>query len=338
MKLRTIFFALAIALLAAAPSHAQYLAQRAVGLDCGTAQTCTVALSVPVTAGNSLLAMVRMTAISSPTGTTISDSRSNAWILDSWVLQSGSLHILAVYRVMSASAGATSLTVSNSASSTMRIVGFAEVSGLAADPPDAHASTVGSGTSAIPGSLTTTVANDYVIAAAATDNNQTYGTTQPFLIESTATRGAFADALVSQPATLTPAISFGVSDDWLAIAVAYKTSGAASRLPIFLSLHYDDGTPIAGSVALSSLANNTKTAIQTWTVSSTGDVTIYCPIVTTGSYEYDFLDPTGTLLQSYVILPGAFYSLISPAHSVTSTITLSKSAHTIVIPVSFAFQ
>ena len=337
MKLRTIFFSLAISLAAAAPLRAQYLTQRAVSQDCGTAQTCTVALASPVTAGDSLLAVVRMSQIASPAGTTISDSRSNAWILDSWLLQTGNLHVLAVYRVISANAGATALTVTNTSSTTMRIAGFAEVSGLAAGPPDSQVSAVGSGTTALPGSLTTSLNNDYVVVAAATDNSQTYSATEPYLIESAATRGAFGDAIAPQPTTLTPGISFGVSDDWLAIAIAYKTTGTPN-LPIFLTLLYSDGTPVLGSVVLSSLANSTKTAIQTWTISATGQVTIYCPIVSSGTYEFDFLDPNGNLLQSDVILPGAFYSLIAQAHSLTSTITLSKSAHTIVIPVSFAFQ
>jgi hypothetical protein len=235
MKLPTIFFGLAISLAAALPLRAQYLTQRAVSQDCGTAQTCTVALSSPVTAGDSLIAVVRMSQIASPTGTTISDSRFNSWILDSWILQTGNLHILAVYRVISANAGATSLTVTNTSSTTMRIIGFAEITGLAAGPPDTQATAVGSGTTALPGSLTTSLANDYIVVAAATDNNQTYSATEPYLIESTASRGAYADAIAPQPITLTPAISFGVSDDWLAIAIAYKTTGTPN-LPIFLTL------------------------------------------------------------------------------------------------------
>jgi hypothetical protein len=89
---------------------------------------------------------------------------------------------------------------------------------------------------------------------------------------------------------------------------------------------------------LSSLSGGTKTAIQSWTIGANGAVTIYCPKVNTGTYEYDFLDPSGNPLQSYVILPGAFISLISPAHSILGSITLSKANHSVVIPVSFAFQ
>lgn len=337
MKLRSVFFGLLLVACVATPLRAQYLAQPAVSADCGTAQTCTAKLAINVTAGNSLIAVIRLTAITSLSGTTITDTRSNSWVLDSWILQSTNLHILAVYRVASANAGATSLTVSNSATSTTRIVGLAEISGLASGAPSAQVSAVGSGTVAMPGTIATTQANEYVLLAAATDNNQSYTSLQPFLVEADVTRGAYADAIPTQPATLTPEISYSVSDDWLAIALAYKTTGTP-RLPIFLTLHYDDGTPVTGNVVLYSLANGTKTSLQSWTIASNGQVSIYCPIVSSGSYEYDFLDPSGNLLQSYMIMPGAFISLITPAHSLQSTITLSKSTHNITIPVSFAFQ
>ena len=337
MKLRSVFVGLLLVACVATPLRAQYLAQPAVSADCGTAQTCTAKLAINVTAGNSLIAVIRLTAITSLSGTTITDTRSNSWVLDSWILQSTNLHILAVYRVASANAGATSLTVSNSATSTTRIVGLAEISGLASGAPSAQVSAVGSGTVAMPGTIATTQANEYVLLAAATDNNQSYTSLQPFLVEADVTRGAYADAIPTQPATLTPEISYSVSDDWLAIALAYKTTGTP-RLPIFLTLHYDDGTPVTGNVVFYSLANGTKTSLQSWTIASNGQVSIYCPIVSSGSYEYDFLDPSGNLLQSYMIMPGAFISLITPAHSLQSTITLSKSTHNITIPVSFAFQ
>ncbi len=252
MKLRSVFFGLLLVACVATPLRAQYLAQPAVSADCGTAQTCTAKLAINVTAGNSLIAVIRLTAITSLSGTTITDTRSNSWVLDSWILQSTNLHILAVYRVASANAGATSLTVSNSATSTTRIVGLAEISGLASGAPSAQVSAVGSGTVAMPGTIATTQANEYVLLAAATDNNQSYTSLQPFLVEADVTRGAYADAIPTQPATLTPEISYSVSDDWLAIALAYKTTGTP-RLPIFLTLHYDDGTPVTGNVVLYSL-------------------------------------------------------------------------------------
>ena len=328
---------LAVTLLAA-PLKAQNLAQPATSNDCGSAQSCTSQLAVSVTTGNSLIAVVRLTpSTPSISGTTITDSRSNTWILDAWALQQNNTHILAVYRAASANAGPTSFTVSNNASTTMRIVSLAEITGLINGAPDAQATAVGTGTSANPGSITTTQPNDYVLAAAATDNNQSYSSLEPFLIESQVTRGAYADALPPQATTLSPTISFGVSDGWLAVAVAYKTNGTP-RLPVFLSLHYDDGTPVAGSAVLSSLSNGTKTTIQTFQISPTGQVSLFCPIVNTGSYEYDFLDPSGNAIQSFVVLPGAFATLITPAHSLTATITISKATLAVTIPVSFAFQ
>lgn len=180
-------------------------------------------------------------------------------------------------------------------------------------------------------------ATTFFLPLASTGRNQSFSAAAPFSIESSVTKGAYADFTEAQTASITPSIAFGVTDRWAAIALAYKTTGTP-KLPINLSLRYDDGTPVAGSSVLYSLANGAKTTIQAWPIDSNGEATLYCPVVNTGTYEYDFLDPDGNILQSYVILPGAFISLISPARSILASITLSKSSHNVTIPVSFTFQ
>jgi hypothetical protein len=337
MKLRLFLFSMAIMTLLAAPLRGQALAQPVAWQDCGSSQSCTAHLSANVTAGNSLIAVVRIGNVQSVAGTTITDSLSNSWVLDAFKAQSSDDHLLAVYRVASAKAGATVFTVSNQSADTMRVISLAEISGLASGSPDASSLAAGSGTAAQPGAVSSSQPGDYVLLAASTGNNQSFSTTQPFLMESEGTKGAYADLKQTQAGSVSPSITFGVKDQWAAIAVAYKTTGSP-KLPLVLSVHYDDGTPVTGTAVLSSLANNVKITIQTWPIPSNGQVTLYCPIVNTGTYQYDFLDPSGNLLQSYVILPGAFISLISPAHSILGSITLSKSTHNVTIPVSFAFQ
>jgi hypothetical protein len=337
MKLRLLLFSMTIATLLAAPLRAQSLAQPAASQDCGSSQSCTARLSASVTAGNSLIAVVRLGNVQSVAGTTITDSLSNTWILDASKAQPSRHHLLAVYRVVFANAGAMVFTVSNRSADTMRVISLAEISGLASGAPDASSLAAGSGTAAQPGALTSSQPGDYVVLAASTGNNQSFSTSEPFLIESEITKGAYADLKQSQSGSVSPSITFGSTDQWAAIALAYKTTGNPN-LPLMLSVHYDDGTAVTGSAVLSSLANNVKTTIQTWSIGSNGQVTLYCPIVNTGTYEYDFLDPNGNLLQSYVVLPGAFISLISPAHSILGSITLSKSTHSVTVPVSFAFQ
>jgi len=261
----------------------------------------------------------------------------NTWVLDAYQAQTADVHVLAVYRAASAKAGSTTFAVSNKAAQTMRIISLAEISGLASGSPDAALTAAGSGTLAKTAALSPSHPGDYVLVAASTANNQSFSTTQPFHIESQATKGAYADAAATQTSTMTPSIAFSVTDEWAAVSLAYEST-ATAQIPIDLSLKYDDGSPVTGSAVLSSLANNTKTTLQTWTIGSNGAVTIYCPKVNTGTYEYDFFDPSGNILQSYVILPGAFISLITPAHSIAGSITLSKANHSVVIPVSFAFQ
>jgi hypothetical protein len=337
MRIRLLILSVTVSMFVGSALRAQNLAQPVASQDCGSSQSCTAHLSANVTAGNSLIAVVRIGNVQSVAGTTITDSLSNTWILDASKAQTSDGHLLAVYRVVSAKAGAIVFTVSNRSADTMRVISLAEVSGLASGSPDAASLAAGSGTTAQPGALSSSQPGDYVVLTASTANNQSFSTVQPFLMESEVTKGAYADSKPSQNGSLNPSISFGVTDQWAAIAVAYKTTGTA-KLPLILSVHYDDGTPVTGTAVLSTLANNVKTTIQTWPIGSNGQVTLYCPIVNTGTYQYDFLDPSGNLLQSYVILPGAFISLISPAHSILGSITLSKSTHNVTIPVSFAFQ
>jgi len=337
MKPGPLLFGLIAALVIATPLCAQTLAQPAASEDCGSSQSCSVHLASNVTAGNTLIAVVRVGQVTSVSGTTITDTMANTWVLDAYQAQPADVHLLAVYRAVSAKAGSTTFTVSNEAAQTMRIISLDEISGLAPGSPDAALTAAGSGTLAKTSALTTSHPCDYVFVAASTGGNQSFSTTQPFRIESQATKGAYADAAPTQSSTMTPSIALSVTDQWAAVSLAYK-SAATAQIPINLSLQYDDGSPVAGTAVLSSLANNTKTTLQSWTIGSNGGVTIYCPKVNTGTYEYDFLDPSGNILQSYVILPGAFISLITPAHSILGTITLSKTNHAVVIPVSFAFQ
>ncbi len=327
----------AFAIAAAAPVRAQTLAQPAASEDCGSSKSCSAHLSSNVTAGNTLIAVVRIGQVTSVTGTTITDSMANTWVLDAYQAQPSDVHLLAVYRVASAKAGNTVFTVTNTNAQTMRVISLVELSGLYTGSPDSKSASSGSGLSAQSGALTPSQSNDYVLVTASTANNQSFSTTQPFLMVSQVTKGALATTTPAQTNSMTPAIALSVSDQWAAIAVAYKSS-APANIPVNLTLQYDDGTPVAGSAVLSSLANGTKTEMQTWTIASNGEVTISCPKVNTGTFEYDFLDPSGNVLQSYVVLPGAFISLITPAHSIAGSITLSKANHSVVIPVSFAFQ
>lgn len=325
------------ALFAAVPLRAQTLVQPAASQDCGSSQSCTAHLAASVTAGSSLIAVVRLGRVSSISGTTITDSLANTWVLDAVQSQTHREHTLAVYRVASAKAGDTVFSVSNDSAWSVRIVSLVEVTGISTSAPDDAAAASGTGKSAAPGSLNSSQAGDYILLAASTSYGQSYATAQPFSIESQVTRGAAADSVQPQAAAISPSITFNVSDDWAAIALAYKSTGLP-KLPINLTLQYDDGSPVTGTAILSSLANNTKTTVDTWAISGSGQATIYCPRVNTGTYEYDFLDSDGNVLQSYVVFPGAFISLITPAHSAAASITLSKNSHNIVIPVSFAFQ
>jgi len=337
MKRGLVLLGLIGAFAAAAPLQAQTLVQPAASEDCGSSRSCSAHLSSNVTAGSTLIAVVRIGQVTTVSGTTITDSMANTWVLDAYQAQTTDIHVLAVYRVASAKAGSTVFTVTNTNAQTMRVISLVELSGLSTGSPDSKSASSGSSLSAQSGALTPSQPGDYVLVTASTANNQSFSTTQPFLMVTQLTKGALAAAKPAQANSMTPAIALSVTDQWAAIAVAYKST-ATANIPINLTLQYDDGSPVIGSAVLSSLTNGTKTEIQSWNIGSNGAVTISCPKVNTGTFEYDFLDPSGNILQSYVVLPGAFISLITPAHSIAGSITLSKANHSVVIPVSFAFQ
>src|SRR5262249_45617951 len=143
-------------------------------------------------------------------------------------------HVLIVYRVASAKAGTLKFTVANNSAQTMRIISLAEVSGISTSAPEGANSAYGSGTTAQPGPLATHQAGDYLLMATSTGNNQSFSPAAPLQMVSDVTKGASAATVDSQTGTISTAMTFGVSDNWASVAVAYKSSGPP-RLPINLT-------------------------------------------------------------------------------------------------------
>lgn len=323
--------ALAILLLGFA-AHAQTLAQPSVSHDCGGSTSCSVGLSKAVTVGNTLLAIVRV-GTTNTAATKISDSIGSAYSLDASVVQSVDGHALAIYRAPITTSGTPSVSVSNSSASTMRIIGFAEVNGLATGAPDKVVAAIGSTSTPNAGTLSPTQSNDYLLAAVSTADSETFKCAGGYTCEQSLSKGAFGDDDQTTAASVSGGISLSSSDQWAAIAIAYKSS---ARVPLSLQLNYSDGTPVLGSLQLSLISGTTTTTIATWPISSTGSVSCYMPLVTTGTYTYTAYDPTGKQLQGVTILPGAFATL--GLHAIQGTVTINKSTDALMMPASVSLQ
>lgn len=302
-------------------------------MDCGSTTYCSVSLANPVTLGNSLLAVVRL-GTTNYSATRISDNLGNAYTLDASVVQSIDGHSLAVYRAQIVGSGTATLSVSNGSASTVRIIGFAEVMGLVSGAPDGMNKSIGSSNTPQSGPVVPTQANDYILLAASSANNESFTPSAGFHSEQSLAQGAFGDQYQATAATINGSMALSSADQWAAIAVAYKTM---PRLPISFQLNFSDGTPVQGTVHLSLVSGTATTPIASWPISPTGSVAAYLPLVTTGTYSYTAFDPTGKQLQAITVLPGAFATLAG-LHSIQGTVTLNKSTDALTIPASLALQ
>jgi hypothetical protein len=330
--MKTLILAVAICMSCGA-TRAQSLAQPSVSHDCGAAATCSVSLANPVTLGNSLLAIVRL-GTTNYTVTKASDSLGSAYALDASVVQTIDGHALLIYRTQVTTSGVSTFSISNSSASTARIIGFAEVTGLVSGPPDGMNQAIGSSNTPQAGALQPTQSNDYLLLAASTADNETFTDNAGFHAEQSLPKGAFGDQSQATAAPLNGSMTLASADQWAAIAVAYKTM---PRLPLSFQLNYSDGTPVQGTVRLSSVSGTTTTPVASWPISSTGSVAAYLPLVNTGTYSYTALDPTGKQIQAITVLPGAFATL-GGLHSIQGIVTLNKANYALMIPASLSMQ
>ncbi|HEX4003656.1 MAG TPA: hypothetical protein VHX36_13485 [Candidatus Acidoferrales bacterium] len=146
-------------------------------------------------------------------------------------------------------------------------------------------------------------------------------------------KAAFGDQDQTTAASISGSMSITSADQWAAIAIAYKSS---PRVPLSLQLNYSDGTPVAGSLQLSLVSGTSTTLVASWPINSSGAVAAYLPIVTSGTYSYTAVDPSGKQLQGITVLPGAVATL--GLHSVTGTLTLNKSTDALMMPVSLTLR
>ncbi|MGB9404207.1 MAG: hypothetical protein WCA98_11755, partial [Candidatus Acidiferrales bacterium] len=307
--------------LAASSARAQAtLVQPAVSHDCGSAKTCTVALARSVTAGDSLIATVRVGGLTTNTGNTVSDSAGNTYAADGTV-SSTDPHDDTVYRVASAKAGSTTFSITNSSASSVRIT-FMELSGLATGAADAVKTASGTGTSASV-AVVTTQANDYVFAMVSSANSQTFTAGSGFKVETTATKLAAEDETDSATGSVTAALSLSTSDLWAEVAVAYKTTGAAPPISVTVSPTSASVAVNAGQNFTATVSNDTSGKGVTWALTGSGCSGSTCGAltsVTTTSVTYTA--PTSVPSPATVTLTAT--SIANTTKSAAATITVTS--------------
>lgn len=266
--------------------------------------------------------------------TTVSGNLGSVYTLDAMVTQPIDGHTLAVYRTPIGQSGTATVTVKNSSASTVRIIGFEEVAGLISGTPDGVNKAIGSSNLPGAGLVSPTQANDYILLAVSTADNEGFTANESFYREQGLAKGAYADQYQATAASVNGSMSLSSANQWAAIAVAYKTT---ARLPILFQLNYSDGTAVQGSVQLAVLSSTTSTTLASWPISSTGAVAGYLPLVNTGTYSYTAFDLAGKQIQTISVLPGAFAALAG-IHSIQGTITLNKTTDAMVMPASLQLQ
>ena len=324
---------LIVILFLGATTHAQTLAQPSVSHDCGTASSCSASLANSTTVGNYLLFVVRL-GTTKVSATTVSDNVGNTYALDASAVQSIDGHTLAVYRARIRASGTPTVTVTNGSASTARIIGFEEVTGLISSAPDGVNKAIGSSGLPNAGLLSPTQANDYILLAVSTADNEGFTASGNFHTEQDVAKGAYADEYQATAAGVNGSMLLSSADQWAAIALAYKTT---PRLPILFQLNYSDGSAVQGTVQLEIASGTASTALASWPINSSGGLSGYLPLVNTGTYTYTIFDLTGKQIQTMSVLPGAFAALAG-LHSIQGTVTLNKTTDAMVIPASLLLQ
>jgi len=185
----------------------------------------SLALATANSAGNFLAVVIR---VGTPVGQTftVTDTRGNTY-RQAVRINNNSDNTLAVYYAENIAAGTNTVTVSNSASATLRFV-VLEYSGIASSNSlDGTASA--SGVSASPGSgtLTTAASGDLLLGAISTANGPSLTVGNGFTIEGAVpalpnAKLVAEDRVQATAGSASAGVALGASDQWAAAIVAFK--------------------------------------------------------------------------------------------------------------------
>jgi hypothetical protein len=178
----------------------------------------SVAYTANVAAGNCLIAGIGWeSAINSVTS--VKDSLNNInWTLAGTLKQATNL-TAGIYYFNNTLGGASNVTITLSGTAPYLDIAVIEVSGLSG-VVDVTSSNTGTGGSVSPGSLTTTAANDFLLAYCCTGGSVTAGASGWTFTELSTSNNGFQYIMEPSIGTYNP--SFTCASTWTATAAAFK--------------------------------------------------------------------------------------------------------------------
>jgi hypothetical protein len=181
------------------------------------------AMTSSVTAGNSIVVGVMWTDISATCS--IADTLGNTYTaIGSPVFQSGRVNVVQLFYTKSASGGANTVTITCSTSTTLQTY-VQEFSGVLSAGLDDHNGNGSNAANPSTPALTTTAANDLVVAMVSSESggNPTVGA--GFTLSDSYAANAYSAIeyqIVSSAGSVTPAFVAGFGNFWACVSVAFK--------------------------------------------------------------------------------------------------------------------
>jgi hypothetical protein len=227
MRMLRVLAALALVLFAPVQARAQatFIQRNQV-----TAFGGTITYDSAVTAASTLFCAIIVNTANEISVTGLTSSPANTWVEDGRIVMPTNGRELTLWRVASAAAGSTTVTIAVSGTLDTQRVLCAEYSSSPALELDRYSEATGSSTAPNSGTTaTTTAANELLIGVIGTAFNGTVLTPGAGWTDRTETTGErmnFMERLVTSTGTYDASGTFGASDEWGAIIATYKaTSG-----------------------------------------------------------------------------------------------------------------
>ena len=302
--------------------------------DAGTATSASLAFSANNTAGNFIAVCVR--GGSSAETFSVSDSRGNTYrtaVQLNVTVDSPAGDTLGIYYAQSISGGANTVTVSSSASATLRLA-ILEYSGIAtANPLDVGAATQGVSAQPNSGSNVTSSAGDLIIGAILSADPRAWTAGSGFSITQSVPAQPNAKLIAENqvqtaagPASATASLSS--SNPWGAAMAAFKpASGGPPPGPSVSVSPKTASVPVGGNTAsfTATVTNDPSNQGAKWSLSGAGCSGAACGSLlnaTTTSVTYS--SPSALPSPASVTLTAT--SIASSSASASATITLTSAA------------
>jgi uncharacterized repeat protein (TIGR01451 family) len=309
--------------------------------DAGTTASSTLAFPAAPTTGNWLAVVVRAGLPNE--AFTVTDSRGNTYRKAVQFTETVDTTTLGIFYAESIAGGANTVTVSDSASATLRFAIF-EYAGVASvNSFDGSGSAQGTSSTPTTSPATTTAGGDLVIGLVSTANPRTFTAGSGYVIQEQVPAAPNAKLLVEDQRQLaagavTASASLNSSDIWGAVVAAFRPAASGPPAPDLTLAKTHSGTFTQGQVG----ATYTLTATNSGTAATSGLVTVTDTVPTgltatamTGT-GWACSQPAGPCTRSDVLAAGASYPAITltvaiasnAASTVTNTATVAGGGET----------